>query len=376
MTGPVRAFLAEARRVRRDGGALLLLVGAVLIYAALYPQAYVPEVLREVPTVVLDRDGSATSRQLARMADAHELVRVVLRTADGAAAERMIREGEAGAVLEIPREFERRLLRGEPVTVGAFADASYFLVYRQALTGLTESARTLSAGIEIKRLVAAGMPSERAKAAREPLPLVVRPLFNRAEGYASYIVPAVLLVILQQTLLIGIGLLGGTERAGGDAPRVAGPLATVLGRAGFYLALYAVHAAFYLLVVHPWFGLARRGALADSALVLLPFLLASIFLALAAGRLWRSREGSMQLLVWSSLPAVFLAGFAWPPEALPRWLDRAAQVIPSTPAIAAFLRVHHMGATLAHVGRELTTLWILAAVYFVLAYLAERHERK
>ncbi len=74
------------------------------------------------------------------------------------------------------------------------------------------------------------MTRDQALAARDPLPVVDRPLYNPAEGYASYIVPSILVLILQQTLLIGIGLLGGTAREQGATPPIAGPLTVVLGR--------------------------------------------------------------------------------------------------------------------------------------------------
>ena len=76
MKGFGRAFADELRAVRGDRGALLVLVGAVLIYALFYPLPYLPEVLKEVPAVVVDADHSALSRQLVRMLDTHELIAV------------------------------------------------------------------------------------------------------------------------------------------------------------------------------------------------------------------------------------------------------------------------------------------------------------
>jgi len=370
------ALAGEAHAVRRDRGALLVLVGAVVLYALFYPLPYLPEVLKEVPVVVVDADHSTLSRQLVRMVDAHELVAVRFAVPALADAEALVRAGRAGGILAIPAGLERAVRRGERATVGVYTDAAYFLVYRQALTGFAEAVGTLSAGIEIRRLQAAGLSDAQARAVRDPVPLHLRPLFNPAEGYASYIVPSVLVLILQQTLLIGIGLLAGTARERGEDTPPASPLAATLGRAAFYFALYAAHALFYFGVVVPAFGFPRHGRAATLAAFAVPFLLAAIFLGLAASRLFRRRETAIQALLFSSLPAVFLAGFSWPPEAIPVWLRLVSTLLPSTAGIAGFLRVDQMGATLAEVRVEWMTLWGLALAYFLLAWLATARRRR
>ncbi|MBK8598793.1 MAG: ABC transporter permease [Holophagales bacterium] len=368
----LKAFRDEVLGALRDPGALLVLIGGVVLYAFFYPTPYRREVLKEVPVAVVDLDRTPLSRQLARMADAHELVRVTARPASLAEAERLVLAGEAGGIFAIPSGFERDVKRGAPATVGVFADATYFLVYRQVLTGLAEVAATLSAGIEIKRLEAQGMPEAKARAFRDPLPLVSRPLFNPAEGYATYVVPGVLILILQQTLLIGIGLRGAADLdALGNGPLLARAAASVAGRSLAFLLLYSVHALFYFGIVARLFGFPVRGGGLAAAALVVPFLLSTSFLGLSLSVLFRRREAAIQTLLFTSLPAVFLASYAWPPEALPGWLRVASQIIPSTSAIPALLRVNQMGASLAHVRPELTVLWGLAVVFFAAAVLAQ-----
>jgi len=367
-----RAFRDEVRGALCDPGALLVLVGAITLYAFFYPIPYRREVLKEVPVAVVDLDRTPLSRTLVRLADAHELVRVSARPASLAEAEALVRSGRAGGVLGIPEGLERDVKRGSPATVGVFADATYFLVYRQVLTGLAEAAGTLSAGIEVRRLEAQGLPEERARAFRDPVPLVSRPLFNPAEGYATYVVPAVLILILQQTLLIGIGLRGVPDLSRlGEGPLLARAAASVAGRSAAFVALYALHALFYFGVVARLFGFPVRGRALAAAGLVLPFLLSTSFLGLALSVLFTRREAAIQTLLFTSLPAVFLAGFSWPPEALPGWLRLASRAIPSTSAIPALLRVNQAGASLAHVRSDLAVLWGLSAAFFVLAVLAQ-----
>ena len=363
------AFRIEAKEMLADSGALLILVGAVVVYAFFYPTPYLNEVLKKVPVVVVDLDRSALSRQLARMADASERIAVSEVVADRAEGERRVRNGKAGGMLVIPAGFERKVRRGEPASVGAFADASYFLVFSQALTGMMESAGTLSAGISIARLEASGVPKSQAKALRDPVPVVFRPLFNPAEGYAVYVVPAVLILILQQTLLIGIGMRGPAPAAdgGGPASTFREALAVVTGRGAVFLTLGLVNLFFYLAVVEGVFGFPRRGSPWALALFALPFLASTAALGLALATFFRRRETAMQVLLVTSLPAVFMASFSWPPEAIPGWIRGLAAVLPTTAAIPGFLRINQMGASLSQVRGEWAALWILAGIYLPLA---------
>lgn len=370
-------LLAEWRRIFLDPGAALILVGALVLYAFFYPIPYRADVLRHVPIVVVDQDQSDLSRRLVRMVDEHELIRIVAQEGSLAEAESAVQAGKAGGVLVIPAEFERHVRRGEQAYVGAFADASYFLVYRQALTGMLEATGTLSASIEVRRLMADNMPADRAMKARDPLPLVTRPLFNPTEGYAAYVVPAVLVLILQQTLLVGIGLVGGTRHerraASGSATDVglrATGLATLTARPFAFYSLYLVHGLFYFGIVYRLYGFPNRADAWTLFRFGTPFLLSVVFLGLALRTIFRSREMAIQVLLFTSLPALFMSGFAWPTETLPAWLATFAKAIPSTTAIPGFFRLTQMGASLADVGEEWLTLWGLCGVYFATAWIA------
>lgn len=365
------AFANEVRAMFLDPGALLIFVAALVIYAAFYPVPYRAEVLKEVPVLLVDEDQSDTSRKLVRMLNAHELLDVAGDAASMAEAERRVQAGQAGGVIAIPSGFEKRIRRGEQATVAAYTDASYFLVYRQVLTGALETTGTLSAGVEIKRLQAQGMTPEQAVKARDPLPLQTRPLFNAAEGYAAYVVPAVLVLILQQTLLVGIGMVRGTRHERGHRFQEGGSLSPLLGRTLAYLLLYLVHALFYFGVVFRLYGFPQRASAVSLLFFTLPFLLSVIFLGLSVRGLFRSREMSMQVLLFTSLPAIFLAGFAWPVESMPRWLTAVARFLPSTSAVPGILRMTQMGASLSEVRVEWLFLWGLAGAYFVTAWLSE-----
>lgn len=375
-----QAFRDELLGAARSPGAIIVLFGAIVLYGLFYPVPYSPEVLKEVPIIVVDQDRTNLSRALVRMAEASELLRIESRAVSLAEAEREMIRLESGGILLIPAGFEQALLRGEQAHVAAFADASYLLIYRQVLTGLLSASGTFSAGVEIRRLTARGVPEQTAIASGWPLRYSGRPLFNAIEGYATFVVPSVLLLILQQTILIGIGLVEGNRSVAGEiAPplRLAAAPLLVLGRALFYLVLYWFNAWFYLGPLSRWYGFPAEGQTLVMALFAQPYLLSAIFLGLAAAPLFRQPQRSMQVFAVTSLPMLLMAGVVWPAELLPGWVRALAQALPSTPAIGGFLRINMMGANLAEVGPEYLHCWLLVLAYFPLAsltqWLASRH---
>jgi ABC-2 type transport system permease protein len=373
----LRAAADETRLVFTDAGVLIIMVVAIVLYSFVYPVPYLNQVVKDVPVVLVDRDHSSLSRRLATMIDAHESIHVAAAVDDPASAEALVRAGSVTGIVTIPARFERDILEGRQTRVSANIDASYLLYYNAVLGGLLESTGTLSAGVEVARYRAKGKSQDAAMRARRPVGLDLRPLFNVIAGYRHYVVPAVFVLILQQTLLIGIGMTGGARReriVGGRSAAIdvtGHPAVHVAARSLPYLLLYAANAFYYLGFMPRYYGYYVPGSDTAVALLTVPFLLAVTFFGFTLRPLFQRRETAMQALLFTSLPLVFLGGFAWPVEAIPGWLRAAAQVVPCTSAIPAFLRLTRMGADLADVTREAAVLWILAAMYFPAACVSE-----
>jgi ABC-2 type transport system permease protein len=377
VTELLAVFRSEVRRIFTVRPAFSVLVGALVIYAGLYPQPYLAEALRDIPIAITDQDGSTSSREFIRRLEATEAVAVAGLFADLAGAERAVYARDMHAILLIPAQFERDLLRGRPSPVALYADASYFLLYQRISAAVSAVARTLGAEVATARLVAAGSDVTVAGAAIDALPLTAVPLFNPQGGYATYLLPAAFVLILQQTLLMGVGLLG-TLKDGAvstaDANR-RGAASIVFGKTLAYLALHAALVPGYLVVLPYLYGLPRLGRLADILMFALPFVLAVSFMGLSAAALLRKPEIVQLVLVAFGLPFFFLAGFAWPESAIPPLVGAFAQLIPSTPAISGFVRIGQMGATLSDTVAQLANIWALVALYGTLAVLAEMRTR-
>jgi ABC-2 type transport system permease protein len=380
MSSILQVFRRELGRIFEIKPAFSVLILGVAFYAIFYPQPYLNEALRDVPIAVVDRDGTQSSRDFARRVDATPDVAVAEQLPDLASAEREVYARRVSGILVIPQNFERELLHGRGSPVALYADASYFLIYQRVAGAVTAVARTVGAEIETSRLTAIGVDPAIAFAASDPMPLTAVPLFNPAGGYATYVLPAAFVLILQQTLLMGVGLLGtmpngdsAEENDGRNRPR---PTAVILGKLLAYLALEAVILPLYLIVLPILYGVPRLGGIVSILIFAVPFVLSVAGLGLVVAGVFRRPIRVQLILAAAGLPLFMVSGFSWPGEAIPPVIRLASYLVPSTSAIDGFVKLSQLGAPLAAVKFEFLTLVALAALYNLAALLLAFREDK
>ncbi len=371
MTAVWRAMLDELRAVFADSQVRSILLVSLVIYAVIYPLPYRAELLRDVPVVLIDQDRTTTSADLVRRVDASEAVAISTDASDMAQAIRLVQERRAYGVLLIPEGFERNLLRGRQSPVAVYADASYFLMYQRVMQGAAVPIRQMGAEVEVARLMASGAGLGVARAQVSPANQVEVALFNPAASYATYVLPAAFVLILQQTILMGLALTATRRRPGGDHP-----VWLVLGRMVAWVAIYAVLLPVYLIVLPALYDLPNLGHVGDVLAIGLPFVLAVGLLAQCVAAVFRSGAVVQVVLLAVGLPFFFLSGFAWPVEAIPPFLNGMAQFVPSTPAIDGLVRVSQMGARLPDLAQTLWHLWALTGGLALAAILIEALKAK
>lgn len=372
------AFIGEWRRVLRDPSVFGLFVIAPVLYGVYYPQPYLGQLLRGVPIAVVDQDRTALSRALVQTLDADEGVKVAVRADTLADAQRALYERRAFAILDIPPDTEREILKGNDARLPAYVNSTYFMVFSRTLQGIGDAVLATTADEISHGARAAGALYRTALAAVSPVEILMEPLFNPTGGYASYVVPAAFVLILQQTLLMGAAMLGGVAfEVGGRGERSArGSAASVLGQAMAHLSLYAAPFALLMIVLPHIYGFSTLGRTLDLVLLGVPFILATSLMGQAAGACFRRRETAVLLFIATSLPQFFLVGVSWPAQAIPRALREFGRLFPSDAAIDGLVRINQMGARLGEVRGDWRTLWLLVAIYFVAAVAANRFGAK
>ena len=263
-------------------------------------------------------------------------------------------------------------MKGNKARLAAYVDSAYFLLYSRTLQGISEAANAVTAEIAARGARSAGSLAHATLAKGSPVELVTEPLFNPTGGYASYVVPAAFVLILQQTLLMGSAMLGGiTFEAGGlRARRLRGSIHAIAGHALAHLCLAMPGLALYLIILPRVYGFSTLGHLLDLFLLAVPFILSVSLLGQFVGSWFTRRESAVLLFIATSLPLFFLVGVSWPVEAIPSQVRAASQIFPSTTAIDGLVRINQMGASLYDVSHDWMTLWALTGIYGLLAVLA------
>lgn len=317
-----------------------------LAYPLVYSWVYNNEVVREVPVAVVDNSRTAMSRKFVQRVDASPDVSVSLYCRDMAEAQRAVGKGEVYGVIYFPDDFARNVGRMEQSHVSVYCDMSYMLTYKAIFQTCTEVSQMNSN--------------------TKPLEFEAVPMFNTTGGYGNFILPAVLLLIIQQSMFLVIGMLAGTDRERGYAS-VHNMVPTLWGKTFAYFAVYIVMMAYVSFVVPHLFGFVSMLHFGDWLMLAVPFLLSCSFLGIALSALVRYRENVILLVVFTSIPMLFLTGISWPQSNLPGFWAGVSSVIPSTYGVRAFVRMSSMGARLNDVSTEIIALWIHTVVYGFLA---------
>lgn len=369
----------EFRTTFRDQGVLIFFVLVPLVYPLIYSFIYTNETIREVPTVVVDDSRSSLSREYLRKVDASPETSIVAYCADMEEAKLMLKDRKAYGIIYIPAHFSDDIVQGKQTQVSIFCDMSGLLYYKALLTANTNVSLAMNAAIKMER--AGNTTARQDEIAAYPIEYEDVAIFNPTNGFAAFLIPAVLILIIQQTLLLGIGLSAGTAREHNQFKDLVpinrhynGTLRIVMGKGLSYFMVYSLVAVYILCVVPRLFSLNQIAIPGVLTLFTLPYLTACIFFAMTASIAIRNRETCMLLFVFTSVPLLFLSGISWPGSAMPSFWRYFSYLFPSTFGINGYVRINSMGATLNEVAFEYRALWMQTGIYFLTTCFVYRRQ--
>ena len=369
----------EFRTTFRDQGVLIFFVLVPLVYPLIYSFIYTNETIREVPTVVVDDSRSSLSREYLRKVDASPETSIVAYCADMEEAKLMLKDRKAYGIIYIPAHFSDDIVQGKQTQVSIFCDMSGLLYYKALLTANTNVSLAMNAAIKMER--AGNTTARQDEITAYPIEYEDVAIFTPTNGFAAFLIPAVLILIIQQTLLLGIGLSAGTAREHNQFKDLVpinrhynGTLRIVMGKGLSYFMVYSLVAVYILCVVPRLFSLNQIAIPGVLTLFTLPYLTACIFFAMTASIAIRNRETCMLLFVFTSVPLLFLSGISWPGSAMPSFWKYFSYLFPSTFGINGYVRINSMGATLNEVAFEYRALWMQTGIYFLTTCFVYRRQ--
>ena len=370
-------FVNELRRVFRDPGVVVIFFVATLAYPILYNFIYWKDNVENVPVAVVDMSASQESRAFLHKWSASPDIKITHYCTSMAEAEQLMRAQKIHGIIYFPSDFAQCLNTGmKSAHISLYCDMSSFLYMKAVYLSCNRVMLEDMSRIQVDRYQAMGMDKKFSWMLVQAAPYTETALFCESGGYASFLIPAVLMLILHQTLFFGICMLAGTARDENNElyllpgrRRRSSVLRIALGRSAAYFLIYYALGALVLLGVPRLFGLPHIGDPILILKLLVPYLLAVIYFSMSVSVFTRNRESGMVVLISSSLIFLFIAGVSWPQQMLPDAWRYLSYFFPYTWGVHGFLHINSMGATLETTAKEYIALWILAGGYFLLTCL-------
>ncbi|MBN3859960.1 ABC transporter permease [Neisseriaceae bacterium PsAf] len=356
-----------------DIGVVLLLIIAPTIYGFFYAWPMETQVPQKIPAAIVDYDQSNLSRNIIRYAAASPKIDPIVMHSEQEAQNAMWNRKIEGFMV-IPRDLKHDISLNKSVKLNIYANGSYALINKSISYGFLETIGTVSAGIELKKLMAQGMTLEQANVARNPLDVQMKAHYNVSEGYGSYLVPAVSILVLQQNLIIAVAMFIASLVERGQART---SVSRWIGRILVFSFISWIICLFYFGWVFYIQDFARGGNILSSLVHIALFSPCVAIIGSLIGLLLKERERCMYIIVFLSLPIYFLCGISWPSEAMPEILNIIRWIFPSTSSVHISLRLNQMGASLYDVRYYLLNLFIIGCIAFsLLAYFGQPQNGK
>jgi len=370
-------WVDEVKAIFKDRGVMILVVAAPLLYPLLYGVIYKNETLVDVPIAVVDHSRSSLSAELTRKIDATRDLKVVARLQSMHEAQEQFNRAEIHGIIYFPKDFNKNIQLGRQATISTYSNMSSFLYYRAMVLGTNYVVLDANKNIQFSRLASMGINGQQANQTISTIKPTSHILYNSGMGFASFLMPALLILIIHQTLVFAMGMAAGTAREENRFHELVSSsqhhgkiYRVVFGKSMAYFSIYMLLSTYILGIVPLIFNLPHHGQALVMLQFIVPFLLATVFFAMFLSVFNPERETQMLMLLFFSMILLFISGLSWPQSNISGFWKVLSYLFPSTFGIQAYVKINSMGANLHEIRFELIGLWIQTVVYFALATIA------
>ncbi|NLA62649.1 MAG: ABC transporter permease [Bacteroidales bacterium] len=368
-------LVEEYKRLFKDSGVMLIFLGAAFLYPVLYNLIYLNDTLHNMPIAVVDESNTPLSRSLIRRVDATPDLKVAKTFTNLEEAKDPFYKGQIHGVLVIPADFSSKINKKQQAKISTYSDMSSFLYYRTMAMGVNFAMLDMNDEIKIERLNSMGKVGREAEIIATPFNYNDEILYNEGMGYSSFLIPAVLVLVIHQTLFFGVGMITGTAHEEDSLYKLIPPNSgrsvfhVVVGKALCYFSWFLVVAVYVLGLIPKLFNLPHIGNPMDVVTLIVPYLLASTFFIMTLSNFIRNRETGFVIFLFTSLIFLFMSGVSWPRSSMGTFWVSISYLFPSTFGINGYVKINTMAATIQQINQEYIGLWIQAGFYFITTML-------
>ncbi|GAO28127.1 ABC transporter permease [Geofilum rubicundum] len=310
----------------------LLLVGPMLSFL-LVMNIFVAGVPSHLPVAVVDEDFSALSRQLTRMVDATRMADVTERVSSLQDGRESMLSGHAEAVLYIPDEFEKTVLKGEGAQIQLYINNTNVLVGGLLKSTIYRVMATYSTGVKLQVAMKQGLPVEQALGQVHAVQMDGHVLFNPYTNYAYFLVTALMPLLVVLFTLLGAIFAIGMEIREGTSPEWLKQadnslLVALAGKLLPYVFLMLVNVAVMHFIMTQHLGFPLRGYWGAIMLSQLLMILAYQMVAVMLLAMTANTRLSLSLGSAYSMMALTFSGLTFPVSGMPMVSQMLAQLFP------------------------------------------------
>lgn len=363
----------EIRNVSKDSSLFLILLLAPILYAFMYGSIYLNKGEEKVKLALIDNDGTAISRTLTQQLNSTPMIEIVP-SSNISEAQEMMFQGEVQGYFYIQSGFEKNIFSLKQTNVNLVLNASRFLPSSDLLSTATKVCLTVGAGVRKTYFNKQGMGEDEAMKMTNPINMDYRPLYNSSMTYGSFLLPGLLAIILQQTLLIGVAAAFTSEREEKKLLNLyqiskQSISKMIFGKSLLYFVVFMIFGFFFSVVNFSVFDVEVRGNYLDLAVISALFIATIIVFGMLIGSFFKTKLFAFQVLVFSSYPIFLITGYSMPYQALPRFVQILSDALPTSPFLKTYISIVQAGGSLSDNLSSvihLVVLWIVFELLLIL----------
>lgn len=363
----------EIRNVSKDSSLFLILLLAPILYAFMYGSIYLNKGEEKVRLALIDNDGTAISRTLTQQLNSTPMIEIVP-SSNISEAQEMMFQGEVQGYFYIQSGFEKNIFSLKQTNVNLVLNASRFLPSSDLLSTATKVCLTVGAGVRKTYFNKQGMGEDEAMKMTNPINMDYRPLYNSGMTYGAFLLPGLLAIILQQTLLIGVAAAFTSEREEKKLLNLyqiskQSISKMIFGKSLLYFIVFMIFGFFFSVVNFSVFDVEVRGNYFDLAVVSALFIATIIVFGMLIGSFFKTKLFAFQVLVFSSYPIFLITGYSMPYQALPRFVQILSDMLPTSPFLKTYISIVQAGGSLSDNLSSvihLVVLWIVFELLLIL----------
>ena len=364
---------SELSLIFEDKSILLTCLAAPILYAFFVGSIYSEKEVAGIPIAVVDFDHSNLSRKVSQLINTSEKVSIEGHYSSLEDAMFLFNNLEVQGIVILPKNFEKKTMNLDGSIVELILNNTKFLTSNEINKSVQSVILTVSGDVRMQYFISNNIPEELAKQKAQPILPVVKSIYNATNNYGDYLLPILLILILQQTLIIGFGQSVVHEFKEGILTHVGefnffGFIQVLSAKSFYYIMLYTAYFFVFYKLIFPHFSLSFNGSIFLHLLLSLLFITVVIIYTILFASFFKTMIGWTEVMAFSTYPLFLVSGYSWPIDAMPKGLQLVANLLPSTPYFKVFNSLATESAKLDNISNGFVHLLVLLLIGYLLLY--------